>query len=512
MCKRQIRNLALMLFWSMVMLTSGDLCGAPGPAAEETSGDLLIDGCRYATDGQAQGSWVAITGGDPVRAEVLQGRQAVKMPCNFVGKTTLQGQRWEKTVVLDLTKHPGVRFEIYCPPNSLIPAVSFSLGSAGKWGVKTLKKEGLSTGWNIIRIRKAEMDVEGDSPNWAAIRTIRVSVERLGEVNTAFYLAEVRSLQADTMAPLDRQADADRVVLKDGVVLTGSILNDGYSIITMFGKTRLPAMCVLGLKAAGRSDTGVQLVLTDGQILNGTLTETDISLIRPGGEAVNIPFNSIGQFAYRLSPLRPEQALPADPAIIAGDSRVTYTADDLHMTLQTAHGQIDLAPADLAQIELTDGKHRVLFRNGSTLTGTLGPDVFRAQINVGKPICEPGNPITIETRRISRFSWPVNVEIPSGVTVVNLRGDDLVIGQITDSAITIKTDLGAVPVDLADVLSIAMNPIDIGRAVVKLWGVSSVEGRLLEKTINFAIEPGGVKVAVQSAEIVSIEKVKRIDY
>lgn len=294
--------------------------------------------------------------------------------------------------------------------------------------------------------------------------------------------------------------DTDRVVLKDGSVLTGLVLNETYRLATRFGNITFPAARLQGLLAKGKTGSGVRLALKDGQVFSGLLIGQKLRLARSIEDVREIPVRRLRSLTLRSASETPSP-LPDRAAVIEVDGdRVALQADDLDLTLQTAHGRITLPPEAVTRIEAIGrgAEHRVTFRNGSVLTGVLGPNRIALQLKTG-------GPATLEAREVRRLLWPDRqVKRPLGATTVVLRGIDRVVGRMTKESLSIKATLGAVEIKTGDIVSLTSSPIDIGLATAKLSAERVIRGRVLDASINMDGEAEGPAVPVRVNQILAI--------
>jgi uncharacterized lipoprotein YddW (UPF0748 family) len=152
----------------------------------------VIDNCQYATDAAAQAAWRPMRGTTNVTAAVLEGRKALRLPCNFAG-TQIERASWDQRVQLDLAASRGVRFELLCRDPAPVSYFAIYFQSGEGWYAATFFPDS-STGWNTIEIDKAGMRSEGKPAGWGQVKTIRVSAWRGKEANTEFYLRDLRKL------------------------------------------------------------------------------------------------------------------------------------------------------------------------------------------------------------------------------------------------------------------------------------------------------------------------------
>ncbi len=305
--------------------------------------------------------------------------------------------------------------------------------------------------------------------------------------------------------PLDvtREGMADRVELDNGDVLMGKLANPEYAIKTFYGDLTVPAKQVVGLVAQGKKAGRVLVALTDGQVVSGTLADPVIHLELPTGGTLNIPLDRTKQCGYRITDAKPEDIVMDEPLMVlrTGD-RLAFIDEGLKLTLQSAHGSVDLPAGSIlgVQLDLPDGGvHQVAFRNGSKLSGILGPDKLQVKLQLGPQVA-------VERQKVRRLVWSGETDECDGMTIVTLQNEDELIGRIDQKQLSIKHEFATEPVlvEPSNLLSIQFDPKRPGVAALKLWDGSTLRGRLAQDNLQFIVTPGGPTVSLDIARIVAI--------
>lgn len=171
----------------LLLLCLGRL--AQGATAVGTSRPASIDPCDYAGDAAARSLWKPMSGTAEVSVEQRDGRTVLKMPCNFRG-TRIDRASWDRSLHLDLTDARGVAFGFLCEDVSPVSSFVLYLRSGDGWYTASFNAAA-STGWNTIRINKADTQIEGTPAGWSQIDGLRISAWRGTDQNTAFYLRDL---------------------------------------------------------------------------------------------------------------------------------------------------------------------------------------------------------------------------------------------------------------------------------------------------------------------------------
>ncbi len=178
--------------------------GPPSPAA-------TIDACQYADNAAAQAAWEPMRGTGPASAAVVGGIEVLRLPCSFKDSTAERAS-WDRKVKLDLASSRGIQFKILCRDASPVSYFSIYFQSGEGWYHATFFPES-STEWNTILIDKTDTGTEGRPAGWGQIRTIRISAWRGKDVNTEFYLSDIRqagALGADALVAILRAESVAR--------------------------------------------------------------------------------------------------------------------------------------------------------------------------------------------------------------------------------------------------------------------------------------------------------------
>lgn len=157
--------------------------------SQETAG--VIESGEYKTDSEARAAWAPMAGTAPVSAAVIDGKPALRFPCNFEG-TQIERASWDRQVRLDLADYNGVQFDFFCQDASSVSYFSLYFQSGEGWYSATFYPE--TSGWNQITIDFPAMSTEGRPGGFGSIRTIRISAWRGSDKSTEFYLRGFRAV------------------------------------------------------------------------------------------------------------------------------------------------------------------------------------------------------------------------------------------------------------------------------------------------------------------------------
>jgi len=335
--------------------------------------------------------------------------------------------------------------------------------------------------------------------------TLPGAIDDVGIWNRAMSAGEVRAVFKGLLAALPqvtRKADADRVALKDGSILLGTIENRKYTVSTFFGKIEVPAKDVVGLVQADKKFPHPRLILTSGQVVAGKLAGKTVQLVLPvTGSTLQVPVGNIREFGYRISKEKPaDPTSPGAMVVLASGYRLAWTECKQKLQLRTPGGTVDLPIKGVVNIQAVDpaGRaYRVIFRNGSTLTGALLGEKLTLKLQLGPTL-------TCPIRNVRGFVMLARHVNPTGPATVRMRNGDRLFGKIADQMLTIRTEFGDVKIRTASLVSMVFDPKKIGQVKAKTWNGVTVSGRLVAPAVTVVVGPDGPSVKVTAAQIASI--------
>ncbi len=312
---------------------------------------------------------------------------------------------------------------------------------------------------------------------------------------------------------LDRSQTADSIILQGGDPMFGKIRNRSFALQTFWGDITLDAGRVVGMAARPGGQTAFKLV--DGQIVSGKSPGAKLNLTLsdggpsatssgPSGDLV-IPLNQVRQWSYQIDKSRPADVAPAGPLVVlrTGD-QLLLDAASLKLDFTTRHGKLQLLGSDLAEINMdnaSNGVHRAIFANGSTLGGLLEGD------KLALPIQLAGKSPKIELPRnlIFRFVFgdPPDPD-PSNPRFVLVNGDELY-ARFAAASLKIDTEFGPTDIKPGDIQRVDFSPIQLDRVQVTLFDGTVLRGQFDDKELGLQLTPS-TSLRISTAQIVSVEQ------
>jgi len=142
----------------------------------------------------ARSAWRPMTGSKEVSVARIDGKQALRLTCNFRG-TRIERASWDRKVALDLTGRKGVQFLYRSEGAASVGHFSIYFHSGAGWYKVGFEAPG-KPGWGRVEILKKDAEVEGSPGGWGKIDIIRISAWRGGNTDSEFQIAELAAFGA----------------------------------------------------------------------------------------------------------------------------------------------------------------------------------------------------------------------------------------------------------------------------------------------------------------------------
>ena len=301
---------------------------------------------------------------------------------------------------------------------------------------------------------------------------------------------------------VSRQTGADRVQTVGGKVLLGRITTVRYIVTTSFGRMfDLPAARVVGVAPPAKGGKGIRMVLTDGQVLAGTLA-APVTLRTADGKTESVQAADIREVGYRISASKAAQLKVSGPMVALTDgSRLAWRNDGLKLSLTTLGQKVPLPVGSVLRVQVVanrPGLHRARFANGSVLTGKLLPATPAL-----RPLLKPD--LVVKADSIRTLTWPTRPASTDGLSVVELPGGDRLYGRLADKTVTLKVAEGTSTHTVANLRGLEPGSSGGAQLKVELWDASVVTGHLAGGHVRFAVAPG-LTLKLKPAQILKLTR------
>jgi hypothetical protein len=319
---------------------------------------------------------------------------------------------------------------------------------------------------------------------------------------------------ADALAALVpaamRVAGADRVLATDGAVLVGALENQSFAATSSFGKVEIAAKDLAGIVPIEGDPGRAWLLLADGQAIRGELPDTVLRIKVAAGSVLSVPIQKVRECGLRKTddkpPARTEAATaPADPmmVILRSGERLACTGLREDVTLDTPYARMTVPARALLRIEPNyvsydrPPDYRLVLRNGSRFSGKLLQEKLTVKLQLG-PAAAIGRQQLVSLARAGEAA-----ERGGRAAMMMLNGD-MLIGEIADKTLTVRTRDRDVTFAPASALTIRFDQAGGARVAVRLWDGSDLSGELVEPDVAFSAGPDGPTLKLPAAQVVSV--------
>jgi len=305
---------------------------------------------------------------------------------------------------------------------------------------------------------------------------------------------------------LERSETSDMVLLKGGDVVPCTVTTVEFNVDTFLGKLKLPADQIVGMAAPVAEDTRMRFLMTDGQVISGKVAETVLAVTAGESDKLEIPIDRIAQWSFRISKQRPDDIGVPFPAVTlrTGD-QFCFDPASLDMDFQTRYGSIPLRAAELLSIQLNNSDndvHRVVFINGSTISGLVKQDQVKLKLKLGSEITIPRN--LILNMRFAEDEKP-----DSTLTHLILAGGDALSGQMIDKKLHMQLEYGTREIRPATAKTIIALGQGQDKFVVDLWDGARHTCTFKEEQIGFQVTPGP-KFTIHMSQVLGIVRAQAL--
>jgi len=298
-----------------------------------------------------------------------------------------------------------------------------------------------------------------------------------------------------------RNAKTDRVELRDGSIITGTITNTRYVVTTAMGKITIPAALVAGIISRGNKVKGLRLMLTDSQVISGVLDDQALQVDDQSGKTLKIPPGKIVQCGYRITQTRPARS-PSTGMVLTsrnGDQLAAEPATKLQ--LKSPYATVNLPSGSIVRIEATavGGRlHRVMLANGSRLSGTLMPRTLAMKLQLG-----PKLEVRCEDLAVLSCPGVKRIAAQADAVLMRMANGDCLPGRLADKTLSIRTEYGDIAPAWSDMESIQPGK-NKGALMLKMRNGAVYRGRLIGPHVSFEIAGQKRAIKVKVAQISSI--------
>lgn len=284
-----------------------------------------------------------------------------------------------------------------------------------------------------------------------------------------------------------RREDVDTIELadKERTVRHGTIESKALTMGTALGDFTVSTDEVICGVLSDANETPDALVLGDGQVLVGRLR--DGALLFTAFDA-NVPEamarKNVRAFSFDTSPKRPMEISYRGPYLrLEGGSRLAFDAERFRLDYLTRFGELSLKPADIVRVRFSGRGaicHRVQLTNGSLLAGFVRDSAIRVELRLGQTV-------NIGRHALTDLSFAESVDPNPFLTRVELTNDDVLLGQLTDTAYPLDSAFGQLMLTPKTVREMTFASSHIDSANIKTWEGTQLRGVLKTRSIKLKL-------------------------
>jgi HEAT repeat protein len=300
---------------------------------------------------------------------------------------------------------------------------------------------------------------------------------------------------------ITRNARADRIVLKDGRIISGTITNTHYVATTAMGKVTISAARVAGLISRGHKVKGLRLLLTDSQVISAALGDQTLQVDGPSGKTLKIPTGKIVQCGYRVTQAKPAMRTSTGMMLTLQNGDRLAAKLETRLQLKSPYAIVDLPSGGIVRIEATEAEdrtHHVVLANGSRLSGTLIPRTLAVKLQLG-----PELKVRCENLAVLSHAGVKRIAAPANAMLMRMTNSDCLLGRVADKTVSIRTEFGDIAPAWTTIESIQPDK-NKGVRLLKMRNGAVHRGQLVGSHLSFAISGQKRTIKVKVAQISSI--------
>ncbi len=191
-------------------------------------------------------------------------------------------------------------------------------------------------------------------------------------------------------APMFRgTAKHDVMELKNGDLLTGTMLNDQVGIQTAYARLAFRKDQIASLLLEGDIANIEHIIVINGDVFSGFVLEKTIRFKLPTGSEIEVRREKIKRLGIRMLPYEKKEYPRNDVTVLKNGDVFSGTVKTPRITVQTSYATVPAKTSDIARIEFI-GKGRAVtkirLKNGNTMQGLLQEEDIAIDLDYGPEI------------------------------------------------------------------------------------------------------------------------------
>jgi len=193
----------------------------------------------------------------------------------------------------------------------------------------------------------------------------------------------------DVVLDLERPDDDDVLVLRNGDRLTGTILNESFSLKTPYGALTFNNQIVAGIDLEGGSNHIESIVTVNNNRFSGFIEEPVFDFKLHEGPQVGIRREKVLKAVFRVRDAEREDITQRQFLILTNKDFFSGEILNDQFVIATTYAKVPVMLGDVESVTLVGGTNHlteVVFRNGDFLQGVLEWEDIHVELDIGPTI------------------------------------------------------------------------------------------------------------------------------
>jgi Tol biopolymer transport system component len=198
----------------------------------------------------------------------------------------------------------------------------------------------------------------------------------------------------------------DLLKLKNGDLLTGTILNTSFTLRTSYAELQFPKDFLATLRFVGGAENLSQVVLLNGDKFSGFISEGRIKFKMKGGSPIEVRIEKIDTVGFGYKPGEPTHYPRNDEITLKNGDIFSGKLLNRNFNVHTDYGAVKVKTSDIKKMENIAGDKPVIkitLTNGDLITGQLQEEDLQIDLDYGPVIkVYKDNILTVQRKKPSR--------------------------------------------------------------------------------------------------------------
>lgn len=181
----------------------------------------------------------------------------------------------------------------------------------------------------------------------------------------------------------------DIVKLKNGDTLTGTVLNESFTLRTSYAQLQFPKDYLATQRFIGGAENLSEIVLLNGDKFSGFILEAEVKFKMREGSPIGIRIEKIDTIGFGYKAGEPKHFAKNDEIALKNGDLFSGKILSPDLTVTTDYGPVKAKMTDISKIENIAGDKpgvKVTLRNGDVVTGQLQEEDLQIDLDYGPVI------------------------------------------------------------------------------------------------------------------------------